>query len=70
MLLDLENETPLKIDVILGNLLVRARELGVSVSIMGCDYEMLKLGSGRGSGGTLVLKIARNRWLFLLRNEF
>jgi 2-dehydropantoate 2-reductase len=43
MLLDLENGRPLELEVILGNMLKRAKELGVEAPIINTVYELLKL---------------------------
>ena len=43
MLLDLENGRPMELEVILGNMLKRAEELGVDAPIIKTVYELLKL---------------------------
>lgn len=43
MLLDLENGRPMELEVILGNPLKRAKELGVDAPILSTVYELLKL---------------------------
>jgi 2-dehydropantoate 2-reductase len=43
MLLDLENGRPMEIEVILGNMLKRAKNLAVDVPIISTVYELLKL---------------------------
>ena len=43
MLLDLENGRPMELEVILGNTLKRAKNLGVDAPIMNTVYELLKL---------------------------
>jgi 2-dehydropantoate 2-reductase len=43
MLLDLENGRPMELEVILGNMLKRAKELSVDAPIINTVYELLKL---------------------------
>jgi 2-dehydropantoate 2-reductase len=43
MLLDLENGRPMELEVILGNMLKRAKEFDIEAPIINTVYELLKL---------------------------